>query len=68
MPVKTKVVGKKIRVVESRTGKIAKRGGKAVDSGGYPKGPKGKAKAVRQVTAINISTGHVPGVKPKKRR
>ncbi|KKM94067.1 hypothetical protein LCGC14_1202090 [marine sediment metagenome] len=51
MPVETKKIGGKWRVVEANTGKLAKRNGRAVDGGGH--GSEGKA--VAQVQAINIS-------------
>lgn len=50
MPVKAVKRGDKYRVVESRTGKISKRAGKAVDGGG-----KNRAAAIAQVQAINLS-------------
>ena len=66
MPVKMKEVGAKIRIVESRTGKVAKgQKGKALDSGGFKKTERGKAR--KMVTALNISMGYVPGVRPRKR-
>ena len=50
MPVKKCLGGGKHRVVESSTGRIARTdGGKARDGGGHTS----KAKAVRQVRAIN---------------
>ena len=65
MPVKTKKVGKKFRVVESSNNRIVKRGGKAVDSGGSTS----KVKIVRQVQAINISEQRSKGRRtPRKRR
>ena len=51
MPVATKKIGGKWRVVEANTEKLAKRNGRAVDGGGH--GSEGKA--VAQVQAINIS-------------
>jgi hypothetical protein len=51
MPVRIKKVGKKFRVVESSTGKIVKKGGKAVDGGGRSRGA-----AIAQAHAINLST------------
>ena len=62
MPVKTKVVKNKIYIVESKTGK------KASGTKVYPNTSSGKKKANSVVTARNIAGGHVPGVKPKKRR
>ena len=51
-----------------RTRKTSK-GYKVVDAKGKTYGThKTKTKAVRQVRAINISAGHVPGVKPRKRK
>lgn len=50
MPVTTKRLGNRIRVVEAATGKIAKTSkGHARDGGGH----RSKAKAQRQARAIN---------------
>jgi hypothetical protein len=50
MPVKTAKRGSKYRVIESRTGKIAKnKAGTAVDGGGH----RTKTKAQAQARAIN---------------
>jgi len=52
MPVKVKKVGKKYRVVEAGTGKIAKnKKGTALDGGGHSS----RAKAIAQEQAVNIS-------------
>jgi len=52
MPVTTKKVGEKFRVVEANSGQIAKnKGGTALDGGGH--GSKGKAAA--QARAVNAS-------------
>lgn len=52
MPVRVKKVGKKFRVVESATGKVAKNSaGTAIDGGGHGS----KQKAVSQVNAVNMS-------------
>lgn len=52
MPVKVMKRGAKFRVVESRSGRIAKnRSGTAVDGGGKAS----KAAAQKQATAINAS-------------
>lgn len=65
MPVKIAKRGKKYRVIESRTGRIAKRSGKAVDGGGFAS----RTRARKQVQAINISLKRRAGSKiPKKRR
>lgn len=52
MPVKAAKKGKAYRVVEADTGKIAKKGKKAVDGGGHAT----KAAAQRQAQAINART------------
>ncbi len=51
MPVATKKIGGKWRVVETNTEKLAKRNSRAVDGGGHGS----KEKAIAQVQAINIS-------------
>lgn len=58
MPVKTKKVGARTRIVEAGTGKIAKgRGGKPLDGGGYAS----RAKAVAKVQAVNLSMRRAAG-------
>jgi hypothetical protein len=54
MPVHSEKKGKKFVVVDDQ--------GKQY--GSHPT----KEAAVKQVTAINISAGHVPGVKPKSKK
>ena len=57
MPVKVKKVGKKYRIVESATGKIAKnKSGGALDGGGHAS----HTKATSQVYAVNM---HLKGSK-----
>jgi len=52
MPVKTVKRGKKFRVVEAATGKIAKnKGGTALDGGGHAS----KGKSNRQARAVNAN-------------
>lgn len=52
MPVTSRFIGGKYRVVEAETGKIAKNAsGTAVDGGGYTT----EAEAKRQVRAINAN-------------
>jgi len=55
MPNKTKLIRGKWRVVESATGKITKKNGKAVDGGGH----KDRAAAIAQATAINYRQGYI---------
>lgn len=54
MPVHTAKRGKSYVVVDDK-GKVHGRHGS-------------KKKAVAQVTSMNISMGHVPGVKPRKKK
>lgn len=54
MPVHSKKVGKKWAVVDDKGKKFGTHAT--------------KTEAVKQVTAVNIATGHVPGVKPKKKK
>lgn len=67
MPVKAVKRGDKYRVVESRTGAVAKRGGRAVDGGG-----KSRAGAIAQAQAINLSerrrAGKSAPPRPRRRR
>lgn len=52
MPVMTKKVGRKYRVVESATGKIARnKAGTAIDGGGYSS----RDEARSQVSAVNLA-------------
>jgi len=64
MPVKVTKRGKKFRVVESDTGRIAKNAaGTPLDGGGKAS----KAAVQRQATAVNISQARKRGAKiPKK--
>jgi hypothetical protein len=60
MPVKVEKKGDKYRVVEAKTGKVAKnKGGTALDGGGYSS----KAKAVKQAQAVNMSMERKKGNK-----
>ena len=54
MPVKTEKRGDKYRVVEAKTGRIARnRSGTPVDGGGHAS----KAQASSQARAVNANTG-----------
>jgi len=65
MPVRAAKRGKKFRVIESGTGKIAKnKAGTALDGGGHPS----LAKAKGQASAVNISQARKRGAKIPKRR
>lgn len=63
MPVKTGVRKGKVRVIEVKTGRIARAKkrdgtlGKARDGGGYPNTPTGKTKAGRVVKILNWRPG-----------
>ena len=63
MPVKVTKRGKKFRVVESDTGRIAKNvAGNALDGGGKAS----KAAVQRQASAVNISQARKRGTKRNK--
>ncbi len=67
MPVRTKKISGKYRVVESATGKIAKNAsGTAMDGGGF----ESHAQAVNQVVAVNLAmrrrAGKSAPSKPRK--
>lgn len=58
MPVKTKKRGKKYRLIESDTGRIAKNAaGTAIDGGGHSS----KAKSDRQAAAVNSNIARKRG-------
>ena len=68
MPVRQVKQGRKFRVVESASGRIAKRNGKAIDSGGH----RTKKAAVAQVNAVNLAerrrAGKSAPPRPRARR
>lgn len=65
MPLTTKKIGKKWRVVEVKTGKVAKNAaGTSVDGSGHDS----RSKAIAQAQAINISQARKRGAKIPKQR
>jgi len=64
MPASVKYLNKKWRVVEANGSLVRNKAGTPVDGGGHSS----KQEAINQMLAINISQGHVPGVKSRKKK